>query len=562
MSTVRAGIGHMVHSIQNYPVQTHSRSQFNKTHDLITCFDGGLLVPIWRRYGYPGDTLKLDISALVRLSAQIVPFMTNILMDVHLWKVPIRLIWPHFLNMQGQQDNPGDSTDYLVPVISSGLTGFDFNSIFDHFDYVPGVPNYSATSLFLRSYNLVWNEWYRDENLQERVPQETSDTDLADNYTLLPRGKRKDYFTGALPWPQKGEDVLLPLGQTAPVSVYGNNMALGLSTNNVNLASLYNTSQNGTALGVGSFVKGSSATASAGGIANNTLIGVTSNPDYSGLVGTADLSQATSATMSQLYMANAVQQILQLDARSGTRYIELLLGRWGVISSDSRLQRPEFLGGGTFDLNTSIVPQTSSTDGTSPQANLAAFSTINGSTKTIVTSFEEHCVVFAVASIRPATYYYQQGLDRDFRKRSRFDFYEPGLANLPEQTIFNSEIYLQPDTVQASDGTLVNDGVFGYQERFAEDKTAYSRIHSYMRSTAPQSLDMWHLAVEYGELPKLNAEFIVEDLEPLKRVLAVYNDPDASEDEQNIPQFLANFHFKETWIKEMPLFSNPSLMKF
>ena len=550
MSTVRAGHGRMVHSMSYYPAQTHQRSSFDRSHSVVTAFDGGMLIPIWWRYGYPGDTLTISTKTLTRLSAQIVPFMTNLLMDVHFWKVPIRLIWPHWLNMQGQQDNPGDSTDYLVPTITSGSEGFDFGSIFDHFDYVPGVAGYSATCLPLRAYNFVWNEWYRDENLQDRVPQETGDTDLASNYTLLPRGKRKDYFTGQLPWPQKGEDVLLPIGTQIPVVGTGDQLHFTDVSGN--------TGDYGAFYGLYASYAGVNAWNDTTRPANNTVLGISQDPDNSGLVA---LANETSATMSQLYMANAVQQILQVDARSGTRYIELILGRWGVRSTDSRLQRPEFLGGATFDLNTSIVPQTSSTDNVSPQGNLAAFSTITGKSNRIVTSFEEHCVVFAVASVRPGEYYYQQGLHRDFTKRSRFDFYEPGLANLPEQAVLRGEIYVQGDDVMDSDDptTPSNKVIMGYQERFSEDKTAYSRIHGYMRSTAPQSLDIWHLGVKYDNVPVLNDEFVVEDLDPLKRVLAVNSE---NQEENNTPQFISNFYFEEYWIKEMPLFSNPSLMKF
>lgn len=553
MSTVRAGIGKMVHSTQVYPVQTHQRSSFNRSHSLITAFNGGKLIPIWWRYGYPGDTLKLDLSALIRLTNQIVPFMTNLVADVHFWKVPIRLIWPNWKKLQGEQENPGDSTDYLVPIVNSGENGFGFGSIFDYFGYIPGVANYDATSMVLRAYNLTYNENYRDENLQNRVAQETGDTDDVDNYTLLPRGKRKDYFTGMLPWPQKGEDVLLPLGQYAPITdldITGDlTNAIGLRLvdlgNPSNPAWYSDTASKGLNISTSGIPhKGQNETQSSGnGLGVGNLY--------------ADLRNATAATMSQLYMANAVQQILQLDARSGTRYIELILGRWGVRSTDARLQRPEFLGGSTFDLNTSIVPQTSATlSGSTPQGNLSAFSTITGSMKTIVTSFEEHCVVFGVVSVRPGEYYYQQGLHRDFSKRSRFEFYEPGLANLPEQAVLKQEIFVQPKTVMGSDGsTPDNETILGYQERCCEDKTAYSRITGYMRSQAPTSLDVWHLGTEYDNSVALNAEFIEEDLDSLARVLTV-------EPSDSTPAFLGNFSFKEFWIKEMPLYSNPSLMKF
>lgn len=560
MSTVRAKYGKLVHSFEGREIKHHQRSSFSKPNDTILTMPADLLIPIWRKYAYPGDTLKMNIGALLRLTTQKAPFFTPVVCDLHLWSVPIRQVWPHWLNMQGQQDQPGDSTDYLVPVINSGQNGFEFGSIFDYFWCRPGVPNYKTTSLFMRAYTHTWNTRYRDENLQDPIDFPLDEQDNASYYRLLPRGKRKDYITSRLPWINKGEEVLVPFSD---VPVVGNGKALGLY-NGTDYAGLnfasgegYMTSQkNAYGKNIGTNITAAIPTQGYKAVGVPTVAQLGANLSNSGLVASMSLE---GTTMSELYLANAIQQALQIDAQGGTRYDEQILARWGVEPRNYKVSAyPEFLGGGTFDLNLQIVPQTSSTNSTSPQGSLSSFGFINGATNTIIKSFDEHCIVFAVASIRPGKYYYQYGNDRDSFKRSRFDFYEPSLANLPEQAIFAGEIFMQPDTVMSSDNvTPKNTSPAGYNERWVEDKMSLSHICGHMRSDSPLSLDLWHLGLDYdASYINLNGQNIEENLsDPLRRVLAI--DPS-----DTTPPFYGMFTFKEEWIKSMPVYNNASFLQF
>ncbi len=543
--------GHMVHEYEMYPVTTRSRSKFDRSSSLLTTHNTDYLIPIWYDFAYPGDTLILEPTVFSRLATQIVPFMDNVRMDLHFWCVPVRLVWEHWKQFNGERKKPTDSIDYLVPQIKSDSTGSQLttNSIFDYFGIPLGVKDLSFNSWNFRAYNLVWNEWYRDENLQEPVVEEFGDTDNISNYKLLKRGKRKDYFTSCLPWPQKGEAVDLPLGTTAPV--IGNGNALGFSNGSIDSYLMgwqnsYNVSNHFSSVGGPVGQNRSSSDVSNG---DGILIGVNPDPTKSGLV--ADLSNAQSPTIDSFYQAIAVQRLLQNDARCGSRYIESILSHFGVKSPDARLQRPEFLGGGTFWLNLSAVPQTSSTNTTTPQGNLSSFGTIQGSMKRIVSSFTEHCIVFGVLSTY-SDLTYQQGLDRLYSQRSRYDFYYPELCNLGEDAVLNKEIFAQGSSVKNSSNEPVDDDVFGYQERWSFMRSKFNRITGQMRSTAPQSLDVWHLAQDFSNLPVLNYEFIECDT-PINRVIAL-------DESSNTPSFITNIWFNEQWVRPMSVYSIPSVI--
>lgn len=536
MVQTNVSIGHMTHSFQNYPVGNKPRSGFNRSNELLTAFNGGYLVPIRCRLAYPGDTVDMSIATFTRMIDMIVPFMTPIYMDVHVWSVPLRLLWEHWVNFNGEQKNPTDSIDYLTPQLTTTSTSdIAFGSLYDYLGVRPAISGISFNSFRFRAYNLIYNEWYRDENLQNSVPFTTADSgDTLSDYVLLKRGKRKDYFTGALPWTQKGTSVNLPIGLSAPV--------FGVENEPLQLANFTATG----AAGVLNLYGGSSAL--------NTWSTATSRSDAMNVVSSgtsnlyADLSQATGVTLNQLYDSIAIQTVLQNDAIGGTRYIESILKHFGVKSSDARLQRPEFLGGGTFKMDMNVVPQTSSSDSTSPQGNLVANGAFAGVTKRIIKSFEEHSIIMAIASVR-VPYYYQYGMDRDFFRHSRFDFYLPELANITEQAILNQEIFV--------DGSANDTDVFGYQEAWADMRYEQNRITGLMRSDAPQSLDIWHLAEKRTTAPALNDEWIQESSTIYNRVLAVQS----TEESPTIPQFIGNFAFDEKWYRVMPVYSRPGIQR-
>lgn len=511
------------HLFSQIPRADIQRSSFNRSHGYKTTLDSGYLVPFFVDEVLPGDTFNLKATLFGRLATPAVPFMDNMYLETFFFFVPNRLVWDNWQKFNGEQKNPGDSTDFLIPTLEAGK--HEVGSIADYFGIPTGVSLDKINALPFRAYNLIYNEWYRDENLQDSLEVLTGDgPDPINKYNLVRRGKRHDYFTSCLPWPQKGPGVELPLGTTASLTGSANIPVVsnaGAVNGDVSLRD-----------GAWNRIVSSSTYQPFSPTANLTEANLT------GLK--VDLSEATAVTINSLRQAFQLQKLYERDARGGTRYTEILRAHFGVISPDARLQRPEYLGGSSTRININPVQQTSATDTTSPQGNLAAYGVLGDKVNGFTKSFVEHGYIIGLVNVR-ADLTYQQGLNRMWSRQTRFDYYWPALAHLGEQAVLNKEIYAQ--------GTADDDKVFGYQERWAEYRYFPSQITGKFRSTYAQSLDVWHLAQEFAELPKLNAEFIVDN-PPVARVLAV----------QNEPQILLDCYFSLSCVRPMPIYSVPGLV--
>lgn len=519
-----------------------SRSRFQRNSDNKTTFNAGDLIPIYLDEVLPGDTHQIDLACVIRMATPIFPVMDNAFCDFYFFFVPNRLLWEHWKEFMGENKETAwtPKTEYSIPQVTAPTGGWAEGTLADYLGLPTKVEGISVSALPGRAYGLIYNEWFRNQNITQPTLVEVTDATTTgkndgsatnDNAITLAKplkaAKVFDYYTGALPEPQKGEPIAIPItGGAAPVFVY----------NNPKLEKKWESSDNWVSY---NYIVGTQGEEATNFKAGQVGVGETWDSQLRAL-GT-DLSNVTSATINQLRQAFQIQKLLEKDARGGTRYREVLREHFGVISPDSRMQIPEYLGGYRLPINISQVIQTSATDNTSPQGNTAALSVTTMSKGMFTKSFTEHGFIIGLAVVR-TDQTYQQGIERMWSRKGRYDYYWPVLANLGEQAILNKEIYAQ--------GSSVDEEAFGYQEAWADYRYKPSKVTGLFRSNAQQSLDAWHYAQDYSALPTLSTEWMEQGDDEMKRTLARSDQPD----------FIADFYFMNKTTRCMPVYSVPGLI--
>lgn len=545
------------------------RSTFDRSHSLKTSFNVGDIVPFFLDEVLPGDTFNVDTSKVVRLQTLLTPVMDNIYLDTYFFFVPNRLTWSHWKQFNGENTESAwiPQTEYEIPQITAPAdSGWSVGTIADYLGVPTGVPNLSVSALPFRAYALVMNEWFRDENLSDPLVVPVDDatiagvntgtfvTDVAKGGLPYKAAKYHDYFTSCLPSPQKGPDVVIPVAQAGSYPVVSLSSEVDASKSTGSLVFKAKAYNQVPYLGVSSFVNSSGTRSTdfdAGNAAFDSAVGSSNGVVPVNLWAVAD-GNAASATINQLRMAFQIQKLYEKDARGGSRYIEILKSHFGVTSPDARLQRPEYLGGNRVPININqVVQQSATASGETAQGTVTGMSVTTDTHSDFTKSFTEHGFVIGVMVAR-YDHTYQQGLERFWSRKDRFDYYWPVFANIGEQAVKNKEIFAQGPGVKDSAGAVIDDQVFGYQEAWADYRYKPSRVTGEMRSQYAQSLDVWHLADDYSALPMLSDSWIREDKTNVDRVLAVTSSVSN--------QLFADIYIKNRTTRPMPMYSIPGLI--